>query len=161
MMRGFLSLGSNLGEREALLKDAVKRLARGGVTILRTSRIYETIPVEVKDEQGYYLNRVVEIDFEGDPFGLLKVCRSVEDSLGRVRPYPHSPRTMDIDILLLDGITINEEHLVVPHPELECRAFVIHPLAELAPELVLPSGRTIADVKKELGNDEIVSVWDS
>src|SRR5512137_1735824 len=101
MMRGFLSLGSNLGEREALLKDAVKRLARGGVTILRSSRIYETIPVEVKDEQGYYLNMVVEIDFEGDPFGLLKVCRSVEDSLGRVRPYQHSPRTMDIDILLL------------------------------------------------------------
>lgn len=161
MMRGFLSLGSNLGEREALLKDAVKRLARGGVTILRSSRIYETIPVEVKDEQGYYLNMVVRIDFEGDPFGLLKVCRSVEDSLGRVRPNPHSPRTMDIDILLLDGITINEEHLVVPHPELERRAFVIHPLAELAPDLVLPSGRTIADVKKELGNDEIVSVWDS
>jgi 2-amino-4-hydroxy-6-hydroxymethyldihydropteridine diphosphokinase len=161
MMRGFLSLGSNLGEREALLKDAVKSLARGGVTILRSSRIYETIPVEVKDEQGYYLNMVVRIDFEGDPFGLLKVCRSVEDSLGRVRPYPHSPRTMDIDILLLDGITINEEHLVVPHPELERRAFVIHPLSELAPDLVLPSGRAIADVKKELGNDEIVSVWDS
>jgi len=92
---------------------------------------------------------------------LLKVCRSVEDSLGRVRPYLHSPRTMDIDILLLDGIRINEEHLVVPHPELERRAFVIHPLAELAPDLVLPSGRTVADVKKELGNDEIVSVWDS
>jgi 2-amino-4-hydroxy-6-hydroxymethyldihydropteridine diphosphokinase len=161
MMRGFLSLGSNLGVREALLEDAVKRLARGGVTILRSSRIYETIPVEVKDEQDYYLNMVVEIDFEGDPFGLLKVCRSVENSLGRVRPYPHSPRTMDIDILLLDGIMINEEHLVVPHPELERRAFVIHPLAELVPDLVLPSGRTIADVKKELGNDEIVSVRDS
>lgn len=161
MMRGFLCLGSNLGDSEEFLREAINRLAKGGVKIIRASHIYETVPVKVEDEQGNYLNMVVQIAFEGDPFALLQVCREVEDSLGRVRPYLHSPRTIDIDILLLDGIIVNDEHLVIPHPEIERRAFVIHPLSDVAPDLMLPSGRAIADVKKELGNDEIVSVRNS
>lgn len=161
MMRGFLSLGSNLKDREALLREAINRLAKLGVKIIRESHIYETAPVEVEDEQDNFLNMVLRIAYKGDPFALLKVCREVEDSLGRVRPYSHSPRTIDIDILLLNGIIVNDEHLVIPHPEIERRAFVIHPLSDVAPDLMLPSGRAIADVKKELGNDEIVSVRNS
>jgi 2-amino-4-hydroxy-6-hydroxymethyldihydropteridine diphosphokinase len=158
MMRGFLSLGSNLGDREALLNDALERLADAGVKIIRKSSIFETTPVEVENVQDTYLNMVVRIAFDGDPFALLDVCRSVEDSLGRERPYKHSPRTMDIDILLLDGVIVKDERLAVPHPRMEHRAFVIQPLAELAPDLVLPSGRKVEEVKKELGNDEIISI---
>jgi 2-amino-4-hydroxy-6-hydroxymethyldihydropteridine diphosphokinase len=155
MMKGFLSLGSNLGDREALLEDAVERLTKCGVSVVRRSRIYETSPVEVEHEQGNYLNMVIEIAFDGNVFALLDLCGSVEAGLGRERPYKHSPRTMDIDILLLDGVVMNDERLVIPHPRMEHRAFVIHPLAELAPDLVLPSGRKAAEVKKKLGNDEI------
>ena len=158
MMRGFLSLGSNLGDREALLEAAVERLTERGVSVVRRSHIYETSPVEVENEQGNYLNMVIEIAFGGDAFALLDVCGSVEADLGRERPYRHSPRTMDIDILLLDGVVMNDVRLVVPHPRMEHRAFVIHPLADLAPDLVLPSGRKAEDVKKKIGNDEIIGI---
>lgn len=82
----------------------------------------------------------------------------MEDSLGRERPYPHAPRTIDIDILLLEGVEITSDSLTIPHPRLEQRAFVIHPLAQIAPELILPSGRPIMEVKKALGNDEIIEI---
>lgn len=160
MMRGFLSLGSNLGDREALLRKAIDRLARRHVAIVQASRIYETKPVEVGDVQGNYLNMVLKIAFEGDPVALLDVCQDVEASLGRVRTYEHAPRSMDIDILLLEGFEVNDARLRVPHPRMEHRAFVIHPLADVAPDLTLPSGRMVADVGKGLGNDEILTVWD-
>lgn len=160
MMRGFLSLGSNLGDREALLRKAMDSLARRHVVIVQASRIYETKPVEVGDVQGNYLNMVLKIAFEGDPVALLDVCQDVEASLGRVRTYEHAPRSMDIDILLLEGFEVNDARLRVPHPRMEHRAFVIHPLADVAPDLTLPSGRMVADVDKELGNDEILTVWD-
>jgi 2-amino-4-hydroxy-6-hydroxymethyldihydropteridine diphosphokinase len=159
MMRGFLSLGSNLGDREALLRQAMKRLAMHGVTIIEASHIYETIPIEVGNEQNNYLNMVIRISFAGEPFDLLAVCRNVEEALGRRRPYVHSPRTVDIDILLLDGVVIHDERLVLPHPGMESRAFVLFPLEELSPGMVLPSGSAIADVKEALGNDEIVKIW--
>ncbi|MCK7515408.1 MAG: 2-amino-4-hydroxy-6-hydroxymethyldihydropteridine diphosphokinase [Desulfobacterales bacterium] len=105
MMRGFLSLGSNLGERERLLlKEALQ--APGTVrmsTIVKASRLYEISPggggIETQDN---YLNMVVEVAFEGVPMELLDRCQEVEDTLGRIRPYAHAPRTMDIDILLID-----------------------------------------------------------
>lgn len=158
-MRGFLSLGSNLGDREALLRTAVERLKGYGVSVLKASHIYETTPAEVEHEQGNYLNMVVEIAFEGDPAALLDVCGRIEAGLGRERPYRHSPRTMDIDILLLEGISMNTDRLVIPHPGLEQRAFVMYPLAEIAPDQVMPSGKKAAEVRKELPDGGILGLW--
>jgi 2-amino-4-hydroxy-6-hydroxymethyldihydropteridine diphosphokinase len=160
MIRGFLSLGSNLGDREAHLKDALGHLAICGVEIMKASCIYETVPVDVPSEQGNYLNMVVEVAYEGEPMELLDLCQRVEDTLGRVRPYTHAPRTIDIDILLIHDILLNQGRLILPHPSMENRAFVIYPLAEIAPDLILPSGRTVTKVKKNSKFDEIIKIRD-
>jgi 2-amino-4-hydroxy-6-hydroxymethyldihydropteridine diphosphokinase len=160
MIRGFLSFGSNLGNRGAYLKEALERLHKKGVKIIKRSCVYETLPVEVHDEQGNFFNMVVEFSFEGDPMKLLDLCQEVEDSLGRARPYIHSPRTIDIDILFIHGVSVVNERLIVPHPRMENRAFVIYPLAEIAPELILPSGRMVTRVKKSFKKDEILKIQD-
>ena len=159
MMRGFLSLGSNQGDREAYLRRAIECLRQERVVVLARSSIYETRPVEVDEEQMPYLNLVAWIVSDRDPLRLLELCQRVEVSLGRKRPYAHAPRTIDIDILMLDGLVLATPALTLPHPRLEVRAFVIHPLSELCPSLMLPSGRSLLEVKKALGDDEIVGVW--
>ncbi len=160
MMRGFLSLGSNLGDREAYLKEALSHLATCGAQIIKASHIYETVPVEVPSVQSNYLNMVVEVAFEGEPMELLDLCQRVEDTLGRVRPYTNAPRTIDIDILLIHDMILDQGRLILPHPRMENRAFVILPLAEIAPDLILPSGRTVNQVKKSSKNDEIIRIRD-
>ncbi|HPI94161.1 MAG TPA: 2-amino-4-hydroxy-6-hydroxymethyldihydropteridine diphosphokinase [Deltaproteobacteria bacterium] len=160
MMRGFLSLGTNLGDRASLLSEALRLLEGRGLVIARKSRRYETVPVEVVDAQGSYLNMVAEFTFGGGALELLDLCQGVERALGRDRPYVHAPRTMDIDIILLEGVEVAHERLAIPHPRMEQRAFVIHPLAEIAPDLILPSGRTATEVGKALGDGEIIRILD-
>lgn len=162
MMRAFLSLGSNLGDRRAYIREALRLLQDGGLKIIRASRVYETLPVEVDEDQENFFNMVVDVDytFKGGAYDLLDLCRAVERSLGRTRPYHHAPRTMDIDVLLIEDTEIMDERLIVPHPRMEQRAFVIHPLADIAPDLILPSGRTVSEIKKSLGNDEIRMIPD-
>lgn len=157
-MQGFLSLGSNMGDRMQALREALEGLDRQTVAIARCSDVYETRAVEVPDAQGSYLNMVVEIRTTCEPHDLLAKCQAVEDALGRQRPYLHAPRTIDIDILMLEDLAITSARLTVPHPRMEQRAFVIHPLAQIAPGLILPSGRPIAEVKKALGDDEIMQI---
>ena len=159
-MRGFLSLGSNLGDRKAYLQDALKQLATKGIEAVRISRIYETSPVEVFDEQGSYFNTAVEFSFDGEPMELLDICQAVEAAIGRTRPYVHAPRTIDIDVLLIQDEVVSNDRLTVPHPRMEQRAFVIFPLAEIAPELILPSGRKIDDIKRMFKDDEIIRIRD-
>lgn len=158
-MRGWLGLGSNQGDRRHCLQRALELLTERGVRIVRRSRLYETRPVEVAAPQDPYLNAVVEIATDLDAHALLDVCLEVERLLGRARPYHHAPRTLDIDVLLLEGEMIDEARLTVPHPRLEQRAFVIYPLAELENALVLPSGRGILEVKQTLALDEILGDW--
>ncbi len=158
MIAGYLSLGSNLGDRMRNLERAIAGIQGHGIVITRISDAYETRAAEVIDAQGPYLNVAVKIQCGMEPVRILEVCRQVEKSLGRERPYPHAPRTIDIDILLLEGVEIVSDSLTIPHPRLEQRAFVIHPLAQIAPELILPSGRPIMEVKKALGNDEILEI---
>jgi 2-amino-4-hydroxy-6-hydroxymethyldihydropteridine diphosphokinase len=160
MIRGFLSLWSNLGDRQTHLREALDRLHKGGLEVILTSHIYETVPVEVGDEQDTFFNMAVEFSFEGDPMKLLDLCQEVENSLGRVRPYSHAPRIIDIDILLIEDMSVMNDRLNVPHPKMENRAFVIYPLAEIAPELILSSGRTVDQVKNSCKNDEIVRIRD-
>ncbi|MBN2297372.1 MAG: 2-amino-4-hydroxy-6-hydroxymethyldihydropteridine diphosphokinase [Deltaproteobacteria bacterium] len=158
-MRGYLSLGSNLGDRSAYLLRALDALTACGVRIIHMSGVYETRPFEVPHDQRNYYNMAVFIETDLSPHDLLRLCNTVEDDLGRERPYVNSPRSIDIDILLLEGITVSTDDLKVPHPQLEKRAFVLFPLAEIAPDIVLPSGRPILKVKKALRDDEVVKTW--
>lgn len=157
-MKGYLSLGSNLGDRMHYLEAAVSGLKGLEICIVKVSDVYETRAFEVSEIQGPYLNMALEIECRLTPHDLLDVCHIVENALGRVRSYPHAPRTIDIDILLLDGVDLSNSTLTIPHPRLEQRAFVIHPLAQIAPQLILPSGRSIMEVKKALGYDEIMHI---
>ena len=133
--RVLLGLGSNLGDRRRLLKDAVDSLP--GVT--KVSGVYETDPVGGPAEQDKYLNLVVAIDSDSTPRQLLGMCHRLESAAGRVRGERWGPRQLDIDILWIDGETVDEEDLQVPHPRMWDRRFVLVPLADVAPEL-LPEG---------------------
>jgi 2-amino-4-hydroxy-6-hydroxymethyldihydropteridine diphosphokinase len=130
-VRAFLGLGSNLGDREALLRRAVAQLP----DVVAVSPMYETDPVGGPD-QGAFLNLVVELDTARSPRQLLELCRELETSARRVRLERWGPRTLDVDVLLVGDLAVDEPDLVVPHPRMWERRFVLAPLADLAPELV-------------------------
>jgi 2-amino-4-hydroxy-6-hydroxymethyldihydropteridine diphosphokinase len=133
--RVLLGLGSNLGERRRLLRDAVDSLP--GVT--KVSGVYESDPVGGPAEQGKYLNLVVAIHSDATARQLLGMCHRLESAAGRVRGERWGPRPLDIDLLWIDGERVDEEDLQVPHPRMWQRRFVLVPLADVAPEL-LPEG---------------------
>lgn len=154
--RVYLSLGSNLGDRRAMLQEAEARLsATPGIQILRRSSIYETEPLGMID-QPWFLNQVLEIETTLDPHDLLDAVQQVEASLGRTREVRWGPRTIDIDLLLYDHETLASERLRIPHPELAHRRFVLVPLAELNPHLRLPDGQAVLDLLRRLGDRQMV-----
>jgi 2-amino-4-hydroxy-6-hydroxymethyldihydropteridine diphosphokinase len=130
--RAFLSLGSNLGDRRRYLLEAVQTL---GDSVAAVSDAYETDPVG-GPEQGAFLNIVVELDTDLAPRELLAVCHRLETGADRVRQERWGPRTLDVDIVWIEGVTVDEPDLQIPHPRMGVRRFVLAPLAELAPELV-------------------------
>jgi dihydroneopterin aldolase / 2-amino-4-hydroxy-6-hydroxymethyldihydropteridine diphosphokinase len=137
-----LALGSNLGDREAFLRLAVAELGP-----VRQSQVWETDPVGGPERQGPYLNMVVAVRTDLDPFALLRRCQRVERLAGRVREVRWGPRTLDIDILFYDDVTMTSGDLVLPHPSYAERRFVLAPLAEVAParcpvgwDAALPAG---------------------
>jgi 2-amino-4-hydroxy-6-hydroxymethyldihydropteridine diphosphokinase len=133
--RAFIGLGSNLGDRRAFLRQAVEGLQAAG-DVVGVSPLYETEPVGGPDRQGPYLNLVVELSTSDPPRALLARCRAREAAAGRVRRARWGPRTLDADVLWVEGWLLDEEDLVVPHPRLWERRFVVQPLADLAPDLV-------------------------
>lgn len=135
MTRAFLGLGSNLGDRRALLADAVAAIP----DVVAVSQLYETAPVGGPGGQDRFLNLVVELDTERTARELLEVCREREAAAQRVRKERWGPRTLDVDVLWIDGVTVDEPDLQVPHPRMFERAFVLLPLRDLAPDLV-PAG---------------------
>jgi 2-amino-4-hydroxy-6-hydroxymethyldihydropteridine diphosphokinase len=142
----YLGLGSNLGDRLEHLREAVRLLAREpGVEVVRSSRVYETEPVG--PPQPAYLNAVVEVRAEGSARELLEACRRVEDMLGRVRAERWGPRTLDVDLLTFGEQTIDEPDLIVPHPRMHERGFVLVPLGELDADPMLPGGRSLATLR--------------
>ena len=135
-MRAHLALGSNLGDRLANLQAAVDGLAvTDGVTLVAVSEVYETDPVggPVQDD---YLNAVVEVATTLEPHDLLAVCGRLEQAARRVRIERWGPRTLDVDVLLIDDLRIATDDLEVPHPRMWERAFVLAPLHDVAPDLV-------------------------
>jgi 2-amino-4-hydroxy-6-hydroxymethyldihydropteridine diphosphokinase len=137
LKRIYLSLGSNVGDRERNLRKAVERLASQDVRVLHTSRIYETEPVDYKD-QAWFLNQVVEAETALFPMQLLTRIGRVEREMGRLRTVRKGPRTIDIDILFYAAAVVETARLEIPHPRIAERRFVLAPLAELAPDLRHP-----------------------
>lgn len=133
--RAFIGLGANLGDREDALRRAVAALP----DVVAVSALYETEPVGGPSGQPSYLNAVVELATERSPRELLALAQRIEGEAGRVRGERHGPRTLDVDVLWVDGVTVNEPDLVVPHPRMFERRFVLAPLADVAPDLV-PDG---------------------
>jgi 2-amino-4-hydroxy-6-hydroxymethyldihydropteridine diphosphokinase len=156
----YLSLGSNVGDREAQLRDAVARLGALG-RVAAVSSLYETEPVEFT-EQPWFLNCVAALETNDTPQQLLAGILDIEQEMGRRRVQKKGPRVIDIDILLFDNVIVNDETtdsnaLTIPHPAMHQRRFVLEPLAEIAPELLHPVlKKTIRELLDALPEGQIV-----
>lgn len=156
----FLALGSNVGNRLEYLKKAVS-LLKEQVQISFCSSIYETAPWGYYN-QPHYLNAVVKGNYMGSPLSLLKFCQDIEEMLGRTPSFLYGPREIDIDILLYGNELIEEAGLIIPHPQLLSRPFILVPLAEIHPVLRIPgTDKTLSQVVARLGTITGVKKWSS
>jgi 2-amino-4-hydroxy-6-hydroxymethyldihydropteridine diphosphokinase len=150
--RVFLGLGANLGDRLATLQRAVDLLAERGVRAVACSRVWATGPLGGPPDQPEFLNVVVAVDPGAmTPTEVLGAANAVEADLGRVRDVRWGPRTIDIDLLLWDGLRSNDPELTIPHPRLQERAFVVMPLLDLDPDPRLPDGRRLVELPAPTG----------
>lgn len=135
-MRVAIGLGANLGDRLATLCEAAWRIGRLA-PILARSRVWETAPVG-GPEQPDFLNAALLVEWDRPPVELLDALMAIESELGRVREVPNGPRTIDLDVLWIDGLVVDEPRLIVPHPRLHLRAFALAPMLEVAPDACDP-----------------------
>ncbi len=147
----YIGLGSNLGDREATLRLALRELGdREGIEVARVSPFIETEPVG-GPPQGPFLNAAAELRTDLSPGGLLAALQGVEDRFGRERAVRWGPRTLDLDLLLYDGEIVREPALQVPHPLMHARRFVLEPLCRIAPDALHPVlGKTVRELLLEL-----------
>jgi 2-amino-4-hydroxy-6-hydroxymethyldihydropteridine diphosphokinase len=156
MVRAFLSLGSNLGNRGDYLNKAIDALSRNGLAVVRQAGIYETEPLEVTD-QPWFLNTVVEANTTLTPNQLMDVCLSIERENHRVRTEIKSARTLDIDIIFYGERIIHESQLTIPHPRFRERKFVLVPLVEIAPDLIDPvSGQSMESLLRNCSDASVI-----
>lgn len=154
MSKAYLGLGGNVGNRKSNIDEAIQLLeGHNEIRVNKRSSDYETAPVGY-EQQEWFLNVVVEIETTLTPYELLAICNEVEQQLKRVRLIRWGPRTIDIDILMYEGFESKEDRLIVPHPRMTERAFVIIPLMEIAPNLHI-NGRDIKEIAKDLYNQRI------
>jgi 2-amino-4-hydroxy-6-hydroxymethyldihydropteridine diphosphokinase len=160
-MRGYLGLGSNIGDRLANLQAAIDALHQPEsdqpITVLACSSVYETAPVgEILDQRNFF-NACIEIETNIDPDELFKIGKGIEKTMGRdLDARRHSPRLIDIDILILGEQPFTTEHVSVPHRELANRRFVLIPLLDVAPEVTIPNLGSAADQLAKLPTDDVV-----
>ena len=141
-----------MGDRESHLRAAIELLSERGIEVEAVSSAYETEPVGEVLDQPDFLNAAIRIRTELEPEALLDLCKEVEAARGRALEAPrHSPRPLDVDLLLLGDLQMNTDRLMLPHPEVTSRRFVLAPLLELDPELSLPDGTRLADALVSLG----------
>lgn len=158
MPRVGIALGSNLGDRLAHLavaRESLREIATHGEPFLEAST-YQTEPLLCPPGSPYFYNSVVEIGFEGDPFALLDLTQSIEKKLGRMGALErNAPRIIDVDLLYFGDQIIDSEGLALPHPRISERRFVLQPLAEIRPDLVLPGqNRSISELLDFLESEE-------
>lgn len=160
----FLGLGSNLGDRAANLLRAISLLVNGGLQLVAASSVYETDPVDYLD-QPRFLNQVIGVTTPNlEPYALLRFCLETEHALGRERTIPKAARNIDIDFLLLGDFVLNGEfdgiELILPHPRLHLRRFVLAPLAEIAPHAVHPQfGQTIEQLLGSVSDNSSIQIY--
>jgi len=159
MQTGYLGLGSNVGDRWQHLRTAIAALPEHGVDVEAVSSAYETEPVGQVLDQPDFLNAAIRVRTDLDPEPLLEVCKAIEVEQGRMMEASrHSPRPLDIDLLLLGDLELASERLTLPHPQITSRRFVLAPLLELDPELALPDGTRLADALAALGPGQRVNL---
>ena len=156
MVTAYIGLGANLGDREANINRALVELVRSGACrLVRVSPIYETEPVGIRDQPDF-LNAAADIETAMAPRGLLAAISDVERRLGREETVRWGPRVIDIDILLYGDKCLAEDNLEIPHPEMHRRAFVLTPLAAIAPEVMHPSlGLTVMQMSRDIGSEGV------
>jgi 2-amino-4-hydroxy-6-hydroxymethyldihydropteridine diphosphokinase len=148
-MRYFLGLGSNLGNKRKNLGQGLDLLAQAGVRIIRASSVYHTQPVDRKDQPWFY-NQVIEVSTPLNPYGLLGLIKKIEKTLGRKPSQMRGPRPLDIDILLAQRWVVQTQRLVIPHPRMHLRNFVLAPFKEISPETIHPLfKKTIVELWKK------------
>jgi len=153
----YLSGGSNLGDRKANLRYAIEDLRTAGMIVRRISSVYETEPVGFPD-QPWFLNLAVEVETSLGPQELLACCLEIEARHGRIRSFPGAPRPLDLDILLFGNLILDLPPLQIPHPRMAQRRFVLHPLAQIAPEALHPVlGLKIASLLTACSDPAIVT----
>jgi 2-amino-4-hydroxy-6-hydroxymethyldihydropteridine diphosphokinase len=156
----YLGLGSNMGDKAAQITQALEHLTKA-FSVRRVSPFYLTEPVGLKD-QDWFLNCVVEIETEKDPEKLLSALQSIEKKMGKIKTKVNGPRTIDIDILFYDGQVVNRKNMVIPHPRLHTRLFVLQPMMDLNPDLVHPVlKKTIRELYEQQPWAEIVAPYKS
>ncbi|SDC54441.1 2-amino-4-hydroxy-6-hydroxymethyldihydropteridinediphosphokinase [Pelagirhabdus alkalitolerans] len=151
----YIALGSNISPRDGYLKQAIDTLHLDeSIQVEEASPIYETDPVGY-DNQGKFLNQVIKVRTSYDAPDLLMVCQEIERELGRKRDIRWGPRTIDLDILLYNQENMKTEQLILPHPRMHLRAFVLIPLMAIAPELILPTvNKTVESVVQSIPKEE-------
>jgi 2-amino-4-hydroxy-6-hydroxymethyldihydropteridine diphosphokinase len=164
-MRAGIALGSNVGDRLMHLRsgrDAARQLP-GVSGPLLSSRVYETEPVGTEVDAGAFLNAVIELEFNGHPMALLDGLQAVEAEHGRPSKRPrNAPRTLDLDILYVGNLALTNEEIVIPHPRMHLRRFVLAPLNDIRPDLILPGQhQTIAELFSALSDPAAVELFAS
>ncbi|MGQ9497431.1 MAG: 2-amino-4-hydroxy-6-hydroxymethyldihydropteridine diphosphokinase [Desulfotomaculales bacterium] len=150
MTTAYVGLGSNLGDRRFFVREALRLISEvPGIKVKRVAPLYRTAPVGLT-EQEWFFNTVAEIETPLSPHALLAALLAVEARLGRVRTRRWGPRTIDLDLLLYGDLHLHTPDLTVPHPRLTERAFAVVPLADLAPEMILPGGAKARDLAAAL-----------
>ena len=154
-MIAWVGIGANLGDARANVLDAIERLSRlPGAQLLQTSSLYRTAPIDSSGDD--YVNAVAALDTGLDAHALLQALFAIEQAHGRERPYRNAPRTLDLDLLLYgDEIIDDAPGLIVPHPRMHERAFVLAPLAEVAPGLVIPGRGAVTALLAHVGGQGI------
>jgi len=154
-MIAWIGIGANLGDARANVLDAIERLARlPGARLVQASSLYRTAPIDSSGDD--YVNAVAALDTTLDAHALLQALFAIEQAHGRERPYRNAPRTLDLDLLLYgDEIIDDAPTLIVPHPRMHERAFVLAPLAEVAPGLVIPGRGAVASLLSTVGDQGV------
>ena len=154
-MIAWVGIGANLGDARANVLDAIERLAHlPGAKLRQTSSLYRTAPIDSSGDD--YVNAVASLDTSLDAHALLQALFAIEQAHGRERPYRNAPRTLDLDLLLYgDEIIDDAPTLIVPHPRMLERAFVLAPLAEVAPDLVIPGRVAVSALLATVGDQGI------